>query len=70
MKWASFLQHFTVASVQDGEYNSVSVDLPNLGAQLVFTLIELCFLCPGLFGLEIYYNKFLLLILTNKILNL
>ena len=33
------------------------VDLPNLGMQLVFILIELCFLCLGLLGLEIYCNK-------------
>ena len=36
-----------------GEYSSVVVDLPNLGAQLTFILIELCFPCMGLFGLEI-----------------
>jgi hypothetical protein len=39
-----------------GEYSSVVVDLPNLGTQLVFILIELCFPCTGLFGLEIYHN--------------
>jgi hypothetical protein len=33
------------------EDGSVVVDLPNLGVQLVFVLIELCFLCPGLSGL-------------------
>jgi hypothetical protein len=33
------------------------VDLPNPGVQLVLILIELCFLWPGLFGLEIYYNR-------------
>ena len=38
----------------DVEDGSVVVDLPNLGAQHVFILIELCFHCPGLFGLEIY----------------
>ena len=38
------------------EDGSVAVDLPNLGMQLVFILIELCFLCTGLFGLEIYCN--------------
>jgi hypothetical protein len=31
----------------------ILVDLPNLGAQLTFILIELCFPCMGLFGLEI-----------------
>lgn len=29
------------------------VDLPNPGELLVFILIEFCFYCPGLFGLEI-----------------
>ena len=37
-----------------GEYSSVVVDLPNVGTQHVFILIELCFHCTGLFGLEIY----------------
>jgi hypothetical protein len=41
----------------DGEDGSVVGDLPNLGLQLVFILIELCFPCLGLFGLEIYCNK-------------
>ena len=41
----------------DGEDGSVVVDLPNLGTQLVFILIELCFHCPGNFGLEIYGNS-------------
>ena len=40
----------------DVEDGSVVVDLPNLGTQHVFILIELCFHCPGLFGLEIYCN--------------
>jgi hypothetical protein len=31
--------------------------LPNLGAQHVFILIELCFHCQSLFGLEIYCNR-------------
>jgi hypothetical protein len=39
--------------VEDG---SVVADLPNLGAQHVFILIELCFHCRGIFGLEIYHN--------------
>jgi hypothetical protein len=34
------------------------VDLPNLGAQHVLILIELCFHCPGLFGLDIYCKSF------------
>jgi hypothetical protein len=33
------------------------VDLPNLGAQHVFILIELSFHCLGLFVLEIYRNN-------------
>ena len=44
----------------DGEDGSVVVDLPNLGAQHVFILIELCFHCQGIFGLEIYRNKMVL----------
>jgi hypothetical protein len=41
----------------DVEDGSVVVDLPNLGTQHVFVLIELCFHCRGLFGLKIYLNK-------------
>ena len=41
----------------DVEDGSVVVDLPNLGTQHVFILIELCFHCRGIFGLEIYRNK-------------
>jgi hypothetical protein len=40
----------------DGEDGSVAVDLPNLGAQHVFVLIELCFHCWGIFGWEICRN--------------
>ena len=36
----------------DVEDGSVAVDLPNLGAQHVFILIELCFHCQGIIGLE------------------
>ena len=43
----------------DREDGSVVVDLPNLDMQLVFILIELCFLHPGLFGLEIYCSRYL-----------
>jgi hypothetical protein len=43
----------------DVEDGSVVVDLPNLGARPVFILIELCFHCRGIFGLEIYPNKYL-----------
>ena len=35
---------------------SIAVDLPNLGTQHGFILIELCFHCWGIFGLEIYCN--------------
>jgi hypothetical protein len=35
-----------------GEDGSAVVDLPNLGAQHAFILIELCFLCRGIIGLE------------------
>jgi hypothetical protein len=34
--------------VEDGSV--VVVDLPNLGAQHIFILIELCFHCWGIFG--------------------
>ena len=34
----------------DVEDGSVVVDLPNLGTQHVFILIELCFHCWGIFG--------------------
>ena len=40
----------------DVEDGSVAVDLPNLGAQHVFVLIELCFHCWGIFGWEICRN--------------
>ena len=36
----------------DVEDGSVAVDLPNLGAQHLFILTELCFHCLGLLGLE------------------
>jgi hypothetical protein len=39
--------------VEDG---SAMVDLPNLDAQHVFLLIELCFYCWDIFGLEVYHN--------------
>jgi hypothetical protein len=40
----------------DEEDGSVVVDLPNLGTQLVFILIEFCFHCRGIFGLVNYHN--------------
>jgi hypothetical protein len=43
-----------------GEDGSVAVDLLNLGSQLVFILIQLCFHCWSIFGLEIYCNTQLL----------
>ena len=46
-----------VRGLIDGEHGSIVVDLPNLGPQLVFILIELCFHCQGIFGLEIYHNS-------------
>ena len=33
-----------------GEYSSVVIDLPNLGAHLVFILIEFCFHCGAYLG--------------------
>jgi ABC-type protease/lipase transport system fused ATPase/permease subunit len=42
----------------DGEDGSVVVDLPNLGAQHVFILIELCFHCWGIFGLKKFTATF------------
>jgi hypothetical protein len=39
--------------VKDG---SVAVDLPNLGTQHIFILIESCFHFQGIFGLDIYPN--------------
>jgi hypothetical protein len=41
----------------DVEDDRISVDLPNLDTQQVFILIELCFYCQGIFGLEIYHNN-------------
>ena len=38
------------------EDGSVAVNPPNLGAQHAFILIELCFHCWSIFGLEIYRN--------------
>jgi hypothetical protein len=42
-----FLRGFI--DVQD---RGIEVDLPNLGIQHVFILIELCFHCWGIFGME------------------
>ena len=41
-------------NVEDG---SVVLDLSNLGAQHAFILIESCFHCWDIFGLEIYRNR-------------
>jgi hypothetical protein len=41
----------------DVDGGSEAVDLPNLGTQHVFILIESCFHCWGIFGLEIYHNS-------------
>jgi hypothetical protein len=46
-----------VRGLIDGEHGSIVVDLPNLGPQLVFILIELCFHCQGIFGLENYHKN-------------
>ena len=43
--------------LNDVEDGSVVVDLPNLGTQHVFILIESGFHCRGIFGLEIYHNS-------------
>jgi hypothetical protein len=43
--------------LRDVEDGNVAVDLPNLSAQHVFILIELCLHCWGIFGLEIYCNR-------------
>jgi hypothetical protein len=40
----------------DGTDGSIVVELPNLGAKLLFILIELCFHCWGIFGLQNYCN--------------
>jgi hypothetical protein len=50
----------------DVEDGSVAVELPNLGAQHVFILIELCFHCQGIFGLEILPQQ----LITHPIDNL
>ena len=55
--WSRSTWHGETTSVIDEEDGSVVVDLPNLGTQLVFILIELCFHCWGISGLEIYHNK-------------
>jgi hypothetical protein len=41
----------------DVEDGSVAIGLLNLGAQHVFILIEFCFHCWDIFGLEIYCNR-------------
>ena len=43
-------------SLIDVEDHSVVGDLPNLGTQHVFILIEFCFHCWGIFVLEICCN--------------
>jgi hypothetical protein len=45
-----------VRGLIDVEDGSVAAGLPNLGAQHVFVLIEFCFHCRDIFGLEIYHN--------------
>ena len=41
----------------DVKDDSVAIDLSSLGTKYVFILIESCFHCRGIFGLEIYRNK-------------
>jgi hypothetical protein len=62
-KWSRHTWPGEIRGLLYGEDGSVVVDLPNLGVQLVFTVIELCFHCLGLFGLEIYHNKLALNVL-------
>ena len=45
---------------------SIVVDLPNLGTQHVFILIVLCFHCLGIFGMEIYCNRRLLVLCCER----
>jgi hypothetical protein len=54
--WPGELQ--VLRGLIDVEDGSVVVDLPNLGAQHVFILIQSCFHCLGLFGLEIYCKTY------------
>ena len=42
----------------DGKDGSVVVNLPKLGVKIVFILIELCFHCQGIFGLETYCHGY------------
>jgi hypothetical protein len=51
----------------DVEDGSVAVGLPNLGAQQVFILVEFCFHCWGIFGLDIYHNQFIYFIYPFRI---
>lgn len=39
-----------IKNLMNGEYSSVVVELPNVGTQHVFILIELCFHCLDIFG--------------------
>jgi hypothetical protein len=48
MAWRT---HSSKGSI-DVEDGSVAVDLLNLGPQHVLILIELCFHCQGIFGME------------------
>ena len=54
MAWRKLQVLRGLIDVEDG---SVVVDLPNLGAQHVFILTELCFHCQGIFRLEVYRNN-------------
>jgi hypothetical protein len=49
----SLEKQYVIRGLIDGEDGSAVVDLPNIGKQHVFILIELCFHSWGIFGLEI-----------------
>ena len=63
-KWlGEITSYIGTLDVEDG---SVVVDLPNLGTQHVFILIVLCFHCLGIFGMEIYCNRRLLVLCSER----
>lgn len=41
------------------------INLPNLGLQFINIVTELCGFCTGLLGLEMYYNRKVLLLKTT-----
>ena len=63
-KWpGETASYIGLLDVEDG---SVVVDLSNLGTQHVFILIVLCFHCLGIFGMEIYCNRRLLVLCCER----